>query len=133
AKAFDFEHHVNWIEADSLEEFTELFMDHFPTAVTAHAMLGERFGELREQMVSIWRNANVAEDGRLRVPQEYLLSIVRRRPRREGPVGTIRKTATHLGGWRWRSGHRGTSGSTGRALSRATGSRSARGSASRDQ
>src|SRR5262249_43711189 len=58
AKAFDFEHHVNWIEADSLEEFTELFMDHFPTAVTAHAMLGERFGELREQMVSIWRNAN---------------------------------------------------------------------------
>src|SRR5262249_17850294 len=77
AKGFEFERHVNWIDADSLEEFSDLFLDHFPTAVTARALLGERFAELKEQLVSIWRNANEANDGRLLVPQEYLLSIVR--------------------------------------------------------
>jgi hypothetical protein len=32
---------------------------------------------LRERIVEIWRDANEAEDGSLRLPQEYLLSIVR--------------------------------------------------------
>jgi SAM-dependent methyltransferase len=76
AKGFEFERHVNWIEADSLEEFSDFFLDNFPTTVTAKAMLGERFAELREQMISIWRDANEADDGRFRLPQEYLLSIV---------------------------------------------------------
>jgi hypothetical protein len=40
-------------------------------------MLGERFDELRERTVEIWREANEAADGTLRLPQEYLLSIVR--------------------------------------------------------
>lgn len=77
ASEFEFERHINWIEADSMQEWSDLFMNHFPTAVTAQAMLGERFADLRDSMVSVWRNANEAEDGRVRVPQEYLLSIVR--------------------------------------------------------
>lgn len=40
-------------------------------------MLGDRSQELREQIVEIWRDANEADDGTLRLPQEYLLSIVR--------------------------------------------------------
>ena len=52
-------------------------MDRFPPMVTAWAMLGDRFGELRARIVEIWNNANQANDGRLRVPQEYLLSIIR--------------------------------------------------------
>ena len=45
--------------------------------VTAQAMLGDRFQELRERIVDIWRDANVADDGTLRLPQEYLLSVIR--------------------------------------------------------
>jgi hypothetical protein len=35
------------------------------------------FDEVRAQVVEIWRNANEATDGHVRLPQEYLLSIVR--------------------------------------------------------
>lgn len=77
ATAFEFERHVNWQEEESLEEFADLFMERFPLMVTARAMLGDRFPELRERIVEIWRDANEAEDGSLRLPQEYLLSIVR--------------------------------------------------------
>ena len=76
AKGFEFERHVNWIEADSLEEWADFFMDRFGPMVTARAMLGERFAELREKIIAIWRDANAAEDG-LRFPQEYLLSVIR--------------------------------------------------------
>jgi ubiquinone/menaquinone biosynthesis C-methylase UbiE len=77
ATGFEFERHVNRIEWGSLEGFAEYFMDRFPTMVTAKAMLGERFGELRERVIEVWRDANEADDGSLRLPQEYLLSIVR--------------------------------------------------------
>jgi SAM-dependent methyltransferase len=77
AKDFEFERHTNHIEWESLEGFADFFMARFPPLVTAQAMLGERFGELREQIVQVWRNANEATDGSLRLPQQYLLSIVR--------------------------------------------------------
>ena len=44
---------------------------------TARAMLGDRFGELRERIVDIWKDFNEADDGTFRLPQEYLLAIVR--------------------------------------------------------
>jgi ubiquinone/menaquinone biosynthesis C-methylase UbiE len=77
ATGFQFERHVNWIEWESLEAFADFFMDRFGPMVTARAMLGERFSELREKVVEIWRQANGARDGRLRLPQEYLISVVR--------------------------------------------------------
>lgn len=77
ATGFEFERQINWIEDDSVESFADLFMERFPPMVTARQMLGERFEELRERIVEIWRDANEADDGSLRLPQEYLLSIVR--------------------------------------------------------
>jgi SAM-dependent methyltransferase len=77
ATGFEFERHVNRIEWESVESWADYFMDRFPPLVTAQAMLGERFGELRERILEIWRDANEADDGSLRLPQEYLLSIVR--------------------------------------------------------
>jgi SAM-dependent methyltransferase len=74
---FEFERHVNTIEWESVEGFADFFMDRFGPLVTARAMLGERFGELRQEIIAIWRDANEADDGSLRLPQEYLLSIVR--------------------------------------------------------
>ena len=76
AKAFEFERHVNRIEWDSVEAWADYFMDRFPPMVTTKAMLGERFGQLRDRIVAIWRDANESDDGSLRLPQEYLLSVV---------------------------------------------------------
>jgi len=77
ATGFEFERRVNWVEADSLESWADFFMDRFPAMVAAQVMLGDRFGELREKVVAIWRDANEADDGSLRFPQEYLVSVVR--------------------------------------------------------
>jgi hypothetical protein len=77
ATGFEFERHLKWIEAESVEAWASFFMDHFPTMVTARATLGDRFGELRDQIVAIWRDTNEAGDGTLRFAQEYLLAIVR--------------------------------------------------------
>lgn len=77
ATAFEFERHVTTIEWESVEGFADFFMERFGPLVTARNMLGERFGELREQIMAIWAEANEAENGSLRLPQEYLLSVVR--------------------------------------------------------
>jgi ubiquinone/menaquinone biosynthesis C-methylase UbiE len=77
ATRFEFERHINRIEWDSVEGFADYFMDRFPTLVAARATLGDRFEELRNQIVEIWREANEADDGSFRLPQEYLLSVVR--------------------------------------------------------
>ena len=77
ATSFAFERHVNWIAWESLEGWTDFFMQRFGPMVTAQAALGERFGELRAQVMDVWRRANTATDGSLRIPQEYLVSIVR--------------------------------------------------------
>jgi hypothetical protein len=76
ATGFEFECHVNIIDWDSLDSWTEYFMQRFGPMVTAREMLGERFGELRQRVVEIWRNANQSTNGRLRLPQEYLISVV---------------------------------------------------------
>ena len=77
ATDFEFERHSATIEWESIEGFADFFMDRFGPMVTAKQMLGERFGELRERILAIWADANEADDGRLILPQEYLLSVVR--------------------------------------------------------
>jgi SAM-dependent methyltransferase len=77
AIGFEFERHVNRIEWESVDAFADFFMAHFPPMVTAKAMLGERFTEMRERVVEVWKRRNEATDGRLLLPQEYLISIVR--------------------------------------------------------
>jgi hypothetical protein len=77
ATGFAFERHVNWQEGESLEAFADVFMDKFPVMVTMRGVLGDRFAGLREAIVDVWREANVADDGRFRMPQEYLVSIIR--------------------------------------------------------
>jgi SAM-dependent methyltransferase len=76
AADFAFERHVSTVEWDSPEGFADYFMDRFGPLVTARQALGdERFGELREQILAIWREWD--EDGAgFRLPQEYLLSVV---------------------------------------------------------
>ena len=52
-------------------------MDRFAVMVTARQMLGERFGELRADTVAVWARFNESDGGRYRLPQEYLLSVIR--------------------------------------------------------
>ena len=78
ATGFDFERHVNRIEWESVQGFADFFMDRFGPLVTARAVLGERFEQLREQIITIWVEANEGDGGSLRLPQEYLLSVIYR-------------------------------------------------------
>jgi SAM-dependent methyltransferase len=77
ASDFEFERHVAVIEWETTEGFAEFFMARFGPMVTAKELLGEGFGELRDEVIAIWERYNEAEDGRLRLPQEYLLSVIR--------------------------------------------------------
>jgi SAM-dependent methyltransferase len=77
ATDFEFERHSATIEWESINGFADFFMDRFGPMVTARNLLGERFEELREEILAIWAKANEAHDGRLRLPQEYLLSVIR--------------------------------------------------------
>jgi SAM-dependent methyltransferase len=71
------ERHVNWIEDDSLESFADLFMERFPPMVAARAALGDRFHEMRDAIVDVWRRYDQGGDDGFRLPQEYLLTVVR--------------------------------------------------------
>ena len=77
ATGFDFEYGSATIEWDSVAGFADFFMDRFGPMVMARNMLGERFGELRERIVSIWDDVNQSGNGGFLMPQEYLLSVVR--------------------------------------------------------
>lgn len=78
AQELEFERHVNRIEWESVDAFADFFMDRFGPMVTARAMLGERFAGLRSEIVEIWKRANESPNGVFVLPQQYLLSIVRR-------------------------------------------------------
>jgi SAM-dependent methyltransferase len=77
AKDFEFERHSATVEWESVEGFADYFIDRFGPLVTARQMLGDRFEELRSELVAIWARRNESGDGRLVLPQEYLLSVVR--------------------------------------------------------
>lgn len=77
AKDVEFERRDTTIEWDSVEGFADYFMDRFPMMVSARQMLGDRFADLRADIVEIWSRRNESEDGGFRLPQEYLVSIVR--------------------------------------------------------
>ena len=77
ATGFEFERHSTMIEWESIEGFADFFMDRFGPLVTAKQMLGDRFAELRQEIIEIWARWNESDDGRLVLPQEYLLSVIR--------------------------------------------------------
>ena len=76
AKDFAFERRDTTLEWDSVEGFADYFSERFGPLVTARQMLGDRFADLRADMVAIWSKRNAAENGGFRLAQEYLVSIV---------------------------------------------------------
>lgn len=77
ATDFEFERHSATIEWESTRAWADYFFDRFGPLVTAREMLGERFDELGEKLIAVFDERNEADDGSLRLPQEYLLSVIR--------------------------------------------------------
>jgi SAM-dependent methyltransferase len=77
AREFAFERHSATIEWDSARGFADYFFARFGPLVTARQLLGERFDELGERLIAIFEERNEAGDGSLRMPQEYLQSLIR--------------------------------------------------------
>jgi SAM-dependent methyltransferase len=76
ATGFEFERHTNMIEWESVEGFADFFLARFGPLVTARDRLGERFADLRAEVVAVWEERNEADDSRFVLPQEYLLALV---------------------------------------------------------
>lgn len=76
AEAIEFERHMAPVEWESARGFADYFFDRFGPLVTARQVLGDRFEDLSEELISIFESRNEAEDGTFFMPQEYLQSIV---------------------------------------------------------
>lgn len=77
ATGFEFERHSATIEWESARSFADYFFERFGPLVTAREMLGDRFAELGEKIIAVFEERNEADDGSLRLPQEYLQSVIR--------------------------------------------------------
>jgi SAM-dependent methyltransferase len=63
----------------SVEEFMGLYEDNFGPIVSAKAALGERWPELRGELVSQFESLNTADDGSCRIDADYLVTVGRKR------------------------------------------------------
>jgi SAM-dependent methyltransferase len=77
AEGFEFERRANWIEWESAAGFLDFFAERFGPLVTAKQLLGDDFARLKGEILEIFEARNEAEDGGFRMPQEYLMAIVR--------------------------------------------------------
>jgi SAM-dependent methyltransferase len=62
----------------SVEEFTSFYEEKFGPWVTAKAALGDRWPELRSDLVKVNESFNVADDGTCKVEAEYLVTLGRK-------------------------------------------------------
>jgi SAM-dependent methyltransferase len=62
----------------SVEEFMSMYEDHFGPVVTARAALGERWPELRAELMSLFESLNTADDGSCRIDADYLVTVGRK-------------------------------------------------------
>jgi len=65
------------LREESPEAWTAFMEESFGPFVSARATLGERWSELRQELVRIYAKANESQNGKLAIHQEYLLAVVR--------------------------------------------------------
>lgn len=77
-----FERATLHFEGDSAEEFIDLFADCYGPLLQARKALSAdgRWEQLRAELVAMTEESNISEDGRLRVPSDYLVVAARKRP-----------------------------------------------------
>lgn len=76
AEELSFEWAATVIDWDSIEGFSDYFIERFGPLVMARQNLGDRFEELREKILEIYERRNEATDGGLRFSQQYLISKI---------------------------------------------------------
>jgi ubiquinone/menaquinone biosynthesis C-methylase UbiE len=77
ASSLEFERHAILFEEESLEAWLQLLEESMGPLISIRDELGDRWPELRADLVRLFEGANTADDGSLRFEQEYLLSIAR--------------------------------------------------------
>jgi ubiquinone/menaquinone biosynthesis C-methylase UbiE len=75
----DFEKRSIRFEGDSLEEYADWFCSSFGPLVTARAVLGDRFADLKRDLTEVWREGNLAENGGFAMEPTYLRVLARPR------------------------------------------------------
>ena len=66
---------VNVFEYDDVDAYTAHMDANFGPFVTARAMLGDRWADLKAELEALFASANTATDGRMRYEGEYLETI----------------------------------------------------------
>lgn len=66
-------------EHASLDGYADWFCDSFGPLVTARSVLGERFADLKSDLLEIWREENLASNGGFAIAPTYLRVIARPR------------------------------------------------------
>ncbi len=75
--SLEFERHAVTFEEESAESWVDLMADSAGPLMRAKSSLGDGWAGLRTQLITVFEDANTAEDGTLRFDQDYLLSVAR--------------------------------------------------------
>jgi SAM-dependent methyltransferase len=75
----EFDRDTVMLEKPSVDELVTFYEEKFGPMVMAKAALGERWPELRSDLVSLFESANEAGDGSVRIALEYLVTVGRKR------------------------------------------------------
>jgi SAM-dependent methyltransferase len=71
----DFDHDAARFEYHDLDGFVSFYADNFGPLVTARAVLGERWPDLRAELKALFEALNSVADGSLRIESEYLVTV----------------------------------------------------------
>jgi ubiquinone/menaquinone biosynthesis C-methylase UbiE len=74
----EFDREIVVFEKPSVAELTSFYEEKFGPWVTAKAALGERWPELRGELVEVNESFNTADDGSCRIEAEYLVTVGRK-------------------------------------------------------
>ena len=75
----EFDRETVTFEKPSVDQLVAFYEEKFGPMVMAKAALGERWPELRSDLVSLFESANEVSDGSVRVAAEYLVTVGRKR------------------------------------------------------
>ena len=74
----EFDTDVNVFAADTVDEYMEFNEENLGPMVMAKAALGDRWPELRDEIRSVFERYNETDDGSVRMPSGYLITVARK-------------------------------------------------------
>ncbi len=74
----EFEHEMARFEHPDVDGFVAFYEQNFGPVVTAKAVLGDGWPELRAELKALFDEWNQADDGSVRIDSEYLVTVGRK-------------------------------------------------------